>query len=206
MTSPSTSTQSFLCELVSYSPFLYILALILDLALVAPMAINPNPSSEHDFQDRSVAPIGFHPDVASTGSNLQRNKTERTRLQGLMRSNTITERADSPMATTIGWRSKYQTWMVNEGGKKVFFSVFVFLHFLVLFLGFINYDRKDNSVNARKEFGITFRTLQVLKTSIFHSYFMKLLPAPPPWCSMWMLSSFSCPSAETSFLSCVKLL
>jgi hypothetical protein len=120
---------------------------------------NTSHSSGIDFH---ITPIGFHPDViAPTGSNLQRNKTERSRLQGLMRTGSATDRAGSPNSTTMGWKAKYQAWMVNEGGKKIFFSVFILLHLLVLGLGFLNYDLNDNLVNARRTFGITYRELHI---------------------------------------------
>jgi len=38
----------------------------------------------------------------------------------------------------------------------MFFFVWIFLHALVFAFGFMNYDLKDNSVNARATFGITF--------------------------------------------------
>jgi len=44
--------------------------------------------------------------------------------------------------------------MMVAGG--CFFGVWILLHLLVAAFGFINYELKDNSVNARKEFGITF--------------------------------------------------
>ncbi|KAF9512349.1 hypothetical protein BS47DRAFT_1330368 [Hydnum rufescens UP504] len=118
---------------------------------------NTSHSSGIDFHDRYITPIGFHPDViATTGSNLQRNKTERTRLQGLMRTGSATDRIGSPNSTTMGWKAKYQAWMVNEGGKKIFFSVFILLHLLVLGLSFLNYDLNDNLVKARRTFGVTY--------------------------------------------------
>lgn len=46
--------------------------------------------------------------------------------------------------------------MINDGGKKVFFGVYLLLHILVAALGMVNFSLKDNSVNARKTFGITF--------------------------------------------------
>jgi len=46
--------------------------------------------------------------------------------------------------------------MINEGGRQLFFGVWIFLHLLVAVFGFLNYQLKDNSVLARAAFGITF--------------------------------------------------
>lgn len=49
--------------------------------------------------------------------------------------------------------------MVNEGGRRIFFFSWIFLHFLVALFGFFNYQLKDNNVNARATFGETFGEL-----------------------------------------------
>ena len=56
-------------------------------------------------------------------------------------------------------REKFDKWMINEGGKWMFLFFFGILHVLVIVLGFMNYDLKDNSVGARSVFGITYREL-----------------------------------------------
>ncbi|KAG7445186.1 NADPH oxidase [Guyanagaster necrorhizus] len=117
-------------------------------------------SSGLDFSDRPST-LDEHPDLPNPYGNghepshLQRNKTERKRLQGLQRSLTnssIPRLAFQPK----GWREKWNVWMINDGGKQLFFALFVFLHLLVGVFGFLNYDLRDNSVNARATFGITF--------------------------------------------------
>ena len=113
-----------------------------------------------DFADRDPHPgADAHPDVPS--STLQRNKTERGRLQGLMRVNSTNGGSSTPSSIkrsgTIGaLRTKWAHWMVNDGGRQLFFGVYIFLHMLVFAMGFIHYDLKDNSVGARQLFGITF--------------------------------------------------
>ena len=116
-------------------------------------------SSGLDFSDRGT--LDQHPDMSNNylgraPSHLQRNKTERRRLQGLQRSlsNSVTKVPFKPQ----GWRQKWNLWMINEGSRQIFFGVWIFLHLLVAVFGFINYQLKDNSVNARATFGITFRT------------------------------------------------
>ncbi|CAE6413369.1 unnamed protein product [Rhizoctonia solani] len=115
-----------------------------------------NRSDGLDFADRD--PSGSHPDVPA--SNLRRNKTERGRLQGLMRINSSTglptAAKDSPSSVFGAWKAAWDRWMVNDGGRQLFFGVYVVLHLLVFALGFIHYDLKDNSVGARALFGITF--------------------------------------------------
>lgn len=120
-----------------------------------------NRSSGLDFSDRPSA-LDQHPDLPNPYSNghepshLQRNKTERRRLQGLQRSLTntsIPKLAFEPK----GWKQKWDVWMINDGGKQLFFAIFIFLHLLVAVFGFLNYQLRDNSVNARATFGITFR-------------------------------------------------
>ncbi|KAG6839592.1 hypothetical protein C0991_001108, partial [Blastosporella zonata] len=118
-------------------------------------------SSGLDFSDGKGSALDQHPDVqtnytsGSQPSHLQRNKTERRRLQGLQRSNTITSVNSAPAKPT-GLRARYNLWMINEGGRQMFFGVWIFLHLLVAVFGFMNYQFKDNNVNARAQFGITY--------------------------------------------------
>lgn len=117
-----------------------------------------NRSSGLDFSD-GVVPNKFieeHPDVQSKGgAHLQRNKTERRRLQGLQRTltNASTSSRPPPPQTAM---TKFSVWMINEGGRRLFFGVWIFLHILVAVLGFLHYSLKDNLVTARATFGITF--------------------------------------------------
>ncbi|KAJ7653160.1 NADPH oxidase [Mycena polygramma] len=91
-------------------------------------------SSGLDFSDGKSALS----DAPSTNFD-QRNKAERVRLQGLQK---------------IGER--ISIWLINEGRQRVLFAVFIFLHLIVLVLGFVHYGLKDNLNTARKTFGITF--------------------------------------------------
>jgi hypothetical protein len=124
---------------------------------------NNNRSSGFDFSDRST-PDQYeqHPDMPIYNPNaaprsLQRNKTERMRLQGLQRSNTTASQAFKAPATPTGFWAHYNRWMINEGGRILFFGTWIFLHLLVAVFGFFHYQLKDNSVGARATFGITFR-------------------------------------------------
>ncbi|KAI0074348.1 NADPH oxidase [Panus rudis PR-1116 ss-1] len=115
-----------------------------------------NRSSGLDFSDGKMPNLDQHPDLRANpgASHLQRNKTERRRLQGLQRSNT-TSSVRAPYRPQ-GWREKWDHWMINEGGRRLFFFVWVFLHLIVTAFGFMHYQLKDNSVGARATFGITF--------------------------------------------------
>lgn len=113
-----------------------------------------------DFSDGPQLPLGDDPDTkfspdASQPAHLQRNKTERRRLQGLQRFNNaipVTTTAYQPKSLLEKW----DRWMINEGGKRLFFFSWIFLHLLVAVFGFLNYQLKDNLTTARATFGITF--------------------------------------------------
>lgn len=133
-------------------------------ALVAAKMSKPTDakrSSGFDFRDRTVLPADVHPDLPPT--NLQRNKSERVRLQGLMRSDTISVKSSSgpfsgPDAGSkkADFKTRFQTWMVNEGTRRIFFGLFILLHVLVGVLGTLHYALKSNLSGARATFGSTF--------------------------------------------------
>jgi NADPH oxidase len=119
-----------------------------------------NNTSGMDFADRAPA-LDAHPDMVVSNPqkpNLQRNKTERRRLQGLMRTDSNASGPKSgPMdAATMGWADRYNAWMVNEGGRRIFFGLWIFVHALAFALAFVNFQLKDNLTTARATFGITF--------------------------------------------------
>uniref|UniRef100_A0A0W0G8Y0 FAD-binding FR-type domain-containing protein n=1 Tax=Moniliophthora roreri TaxID=221103 RepID=A0A0W0G8Y0_MONRR len=116
--------------------------------------------------DGDTSHLADHPDLIIQRSNtvhLQRNKTERHRLQGLQRTLSETSGGSSaskrptpnnPATMTLYYR--WKLWMINEGGRQLFFGVFIFLHLLVGVLGYIHYQVKDNLNNARRTFGAGF--------------------------------------------------
>jgi predicted ferric reductase len=119
------------------------------------MAFNKR-SSGLDFQDRNPAVnIDQHPDLTlSNEVHLQRNKTERFRLQGLQRSLTVAGAAAPFKPGSLS--QKWGRWMINEGGKRLFFYTFIFLHIVAFIFGWFHYAMKDNLVGARALFGVTF--------------------------------------------------
>ena len=127
-------------------------------------------SSGLDFADRrpsnTISTFEQHPDLAYDQENgsgrLQRNRSERKRLQGLQRSLTS---ASSHMAPPIQrtFKEKFNVWLINEGPRQIFFGSWIFLHLLVLAFGFLGYGLSDDLENARATFGITYRALFFFK-------------------------------------------
>lgn len=126
-------------------------------------------SSGLDFADRwpSVTINAFekHPDVEynqdNGSSHLQRNRSERKRLQGLQRTLTnVSSHMASRRRRTL--RERFNVWLINEGPRQIFFGSWIFLHLLVVGLGLLDYGLSDNLENARATFGITYRALSCL--------------------------------------------
>jgi len=110
-----------------------------------------------DFSDRTPT-SEVDPDVPTTSARLQRNRTERRRLQGLQRSSANSPTHHEPFKPN-SWRQRFDLWMINEGGRRMFFSVWILLHLLVAVFGFLNYQLKDDFNIARADFGVTFGSL-----------------------------------------------
>jgi NADPH oxidase len=53
-------------------------------------------------------------------------------------------------------KEKFDRWMINDGGRQLFFGVWILLHMLVAIMGWFMYQLGDNSATARSLFGITF--------------------------------------------------
>ena len=113
-----------------------------------------------DFSDgqRLIDNPGYPLEKPSGGEILERNRIERVRLQGLMRSES---RSDAPIRPTnvklLKLKERWDIWMVNDGGRRLFFGVWIFLHMLVIAFGFMNYQLKDNLTVARATFGLGYR-------------------------------------------------
>ncbi|KZT35208.1 hypothetical protein SISSUDRAFT_1064674 [Sistotremastrum suecicum HHB10207 ss-3] len=124
------------------------------------MASRGGRDSGFDFKDRGFDNDEQPPDYAlgggGGGANLHRNKTERLRLQGIMRSTTVKGKAPPVVEKPTTLKQRWDLWMINEGGKRIVFFVWIFLHILVYVFGFLNYQLKDNLNTARSIFGITY--------------------------------------------------
>ncbi|KAI0718662.1 NADPH oxidase [Fomitopsis betulina] len=126
------------------------------------MANNWKRASSLDFSDGKMPPLSQHPDMANPfadnglePSHLQRNKSERRRLQPLQRTNTTSTVPATPYRPT-GWMERFDVWMINEGGKRLFFVFFILLHVLVILFGAFYYGTSDDLVGDRKTFGVTY--------------------------------------------------
>lgn len=87
--------------------------------------------------------------------HLQRNRTERRRLQGLQRTLTNSSSVMAP-PTRKSFKEKFNVWLINEGGRQIFFATWIFLHCLVIAFGLMNYQLNDDLTGARATFGITY--------------------------------------------------
>lgn len=126
--------------------------------------------SELDFSDSDSAFFDHiqesKADVADIGtdktypSQLRRNLSERTRLQDLHKAAFSASASVSPPApvnpSSLGIGKRLELWLINEGGRQLFFGVWVFLHMLVFAFGFVSYSLSDNVVGARRTFGPTY--------------------------------------------------
>lgn len=122
-------------------------------------------SSGFDFKDRNlfvdqdpfIDPKNDYNSASATfGVSLYRNKSERDRLQGIQQTWMNGSTPKGPQKPlTLGQR--FDLWMINEGGKRLFFFSWIFFHCLVIAFGFMNYQLSDDLTNARATFGITYR-------------------------------------------------
>lgn len=126
--------------------------------------------SDFDFKDRNpfvdqdpfINPKADYNHVgASIGVSLHRNKSERDRLQGIQQTWINGSAPKGPQKPrTLGQR--FDLWMINEGGKRLFFFAWIFFHCLVIAFGFMNYQLSDDLTTARATFGITYRQYSLL--------------------------------------------
>ncbi|GFZ49171.1 hypothetical protein JCM24511_06921 [Saitozyma sp. JCM 24511] len=143
------------------------------------MAIHPNPfhsakrSSDMSFDSgpppNVLSPTNYAFDkendraVQSGPTFLRRNKSERVRLQGLMRSMSVSSRLTATSTSgedgtgeKAGWKERFEVWMVNEGSRRFFMLVWVFLQAIGFAFGIVQYGLNDDYNGARTTFGYTF--------------------------------------------------
>ncbi|KAG0145446.1 hypothetical protein CROQUDRAFT_658623 [Cronartium quercuum f. sp. fusiforme G11] len=112
-------------------------------------------------------------------AHLRRNGTEKGRLQGLMGVSaagsdrrgsllslasvgpggikSATSRIDLKKGVIVESRwTRFKSWMVNEGGRKIFIWTWIFIHLMTFTLAFLNFQLKDNFTQARATFNITY--------------------------------------------------
>ncbi|KAI0315860.1 NADPH oxidase isoform 2 [Amylostereum chailletii] len=144
-------------------------------------------SSGFDFSDPTPVSLTMHPDLPNYApgdqpSHLQRNQTERRRLQGLQRSNTSGPRS-TPYKPS-GWQDKWDRWMINEGGRRIFFFVWIFFHVIAFVFGMIHYRLKDNLVGSNTTFGPTFPIARSAALVLHFDVIFILLPVCRNFISM----------------------
>ncbi|KAF9269495.1 NADPH oxidase B [Marasmius fiardii PR-910] len=117
-------------------------------------------SLDLDFSDKHK---DGNPDLYTIQPHLKRNHTERRRLQTLQRR--LTRELDVSTNIQAGpaqsklfqtFRNKVNLWSINEGGRQLFFAVWILLHLLVATFGYLNYLLKDDLTNARRVLGRSY--------------------------------------------------
>ena len=174
------------------------------------------PSSGLDFSDRrdAVDALDAHPDITlqrAPSASLQRNKTERRRLQGVMRTTTAVEGQTLPsQMKDTKLMERYHTWLINGGRAQVIFAFYIFLHILVIVFGFLHYQLKDTFTGTRNIVSVGFGTssprapAHSFNASSANPALAQQLPVPPHSSSISMLSSFFSQCAETSSRSSAR--
>jgi hypothetical protein len=120
------------------------------------------------FDDTKVGTGTMDEPLTPGPSHLSRNKTERYRLQGLVRSSTNSEKGVGKVRT---FGEKVKVWMINDGifplgckewllmnrGMSRFFLIFwIILHIIGFGMSIVHYKMKDNLNTARGMFGWSF--------------------------------------------------
>ena len=172
-------------------------------------------SSGFDFSDRSdtIDALDAHPDIViqrAPSASLQRNKTERRRLQGLMRSTAAVEgQTLASQVKDTKLMERYHTWLINGGRAKVIFGFYIFLHILVIVFGFMHYQLKDTFTGTRAAISVGFGTFfprTAHPPLLSHRLLLAVQQSPVPPHSSSISMSFGSFSqfAATSFLSSAK--
>ncbi|WVQ97829.1 hypothetical protein IAU59_004944 [Kwoniella sp. CBS 9459] len=113
------------------------------------------PPLGYAFSGQNAAISSEDRPVVDRPTFLQRNKTERSRLQGLV--HTMSNVSTGGAAVKTGdWKERIKVWMVNEGGRKIFFFLWIFIHILAFAFALVHYTLKDNFVTARSSFNWKF--------------------------------------------------
>ena len=87
--------------------------------------------------------------------NAQEHSRERARNSPLTRMLLSGEMTGTP-PRDLTPREKLSRWMVNEGSRRVFVSIFMLVHAMIFAFAFMNFTLKDNLTTARATFGITY--------------------------------------------------
>ncbi|EKG10635.1 Cytochrome b245 heavy chain [Macrophomina phaseolina MS6] len=80
---------------------------------------------------------------------------ERSRWPPLTRMLLSGEMSDTPIREET-LRERFDRWMVNEGWRRLTVFLFMLVHLMIFGFGMVHYGLKDNLVQSRQQFGITF--------------------------------------------------
>ncbi|KAM0792758.1 hypothetical protein ACM66B_002532 [Microbotryomycetes sp. NB124-2] len=73
-------------------------------------------------------------------------------------------------------RQKLEVWMINEGARKIFFTLWTLIQCLAFALGLVNYHLKDNLNGARQRFGLTYEIARASALVLHFDVAFVLLP------------------------------
>lgn len=116
-----------------------------------------HPQDSNPFADANpfIDPPNHYLTSSHASPLLYRNKSERDRLQGIQQTSVKPESTNSiEKPRTFG--QKIDLWMINEGGKRLFFFTWILFHCLVVAFGFLNYQLSDDFSHARASYGVTY--------------------------------------------------
>ncbi|KAG8812631.1 hypothetical protein FRC18_002869 [Serendipita sp. 400] len=102
-----------------------------------------------------------HPDVTKMPAKrelLERNKSERRRLQGLVRAGGEEGARETRRRVRgiNGLMNKWHTWLINGGRAYLLFATFILLHIMVIVMGLLHFQIKDTFTKLRKAVGFGF--------------------------------------------------
>ncbi|KAI1826561.1 ferric reductase NAD binding domain-containing protein [Xylaria intraflava] len=94
-------------------------------------------------------------EMSDYGKGYGERPLERSRLTPLTRM-LLSGEMTQEVQKELTMREKFDKWMINEGYRRFFVFVFIFLHALVFAFGFVGYAVKDSFQGARDTFGPTY--------------------------------------------------
>ncbi|KAM5431551.1 hypothetical protein McanMca71_004785 [Microsporum canis] len=85
----------------------------------------------------------------------QSQEQERSRIPPLARMLMSGEMSGDP-PRNLNIKEKFNRWMVNDGWRRLFVTIFALVHVLLFVVGILNYSLKDNLSNARGLLGSSY--------------------------------------------------
>ncbi|KAG5209709.1 Superoxide-generating NADPH oxidase heavy chain subunit A [Trichophyton interdigitale] len=85
----------------------------------------------------------------------QSHEQERSRIPPLARMLMSSEMSGEP-PRSLNMKEKFDRWMVNDGWRRLFVTIFALVHVLLFVVGMLNYSLKDNLSRARGLLGSSY--------------------------------------------------